>query len=109
MNIENAVEILKLLGDPTRLTMLKIIEKEACCVCEFVAIFKISQPAISKHLRRIKELGLVKEERRGQWNFYSLNEEHESYAFLESILSQLPCQNHRLERLTETGERIVCC
>ncbi len=109
IDIEKATAILKLLGDKTRLTMLKLIERQACCVCEFVEIFQVSQPSISQHLRKIKDLGLVKEERNGQWIFYSLDENNEYYSFIKPILDQLPSQDYKLKELEEKGTRISCC
>ena len=108
LNIENIANVIKLLGDKTRLTMIKILEHHDCCVCEFVEIFKTSQPAISQHLRRLKDIGLVKETRRGQWIIYSLNKENEYYSIVESILFHLPDQQNRLKELEEQGLRITC-
>lgn len=100
--------ILKLLGDQTRLTMVKILDKQACCGCEFVEIFKVSQPSISQHLRKLKDVGLVAEERKGQWIFYSINKENEYYPFVERILEQIPTQDEKLKELEEKGTRIIC-
>ncbi len=109
IDIEKAAGILKLLGDKTRLTMLKLIDEQACCVCEFVEIFQFSQPSISQHLRKLKDLGLVKEERKGQWIFYSVNNESEYYSFIKPILNKLPNQDDKLKELEEKGTRISCC
>ena len=109
VEMERAAIILRLLGDTTRLTMLKVMEKGACCVCEFVSMFDISQPAISQHLKKLKELELVQEEKRGQWVFYSLNVENSYYPFIKTILQQLPSQQERLNQLKEQGKRIECC
>ncbi|UOQ49271.1 metalloregulator ArsR/SmtB family transcription factor [Gracilibacillus caseinilyticus] len=109
IEMEKAAMILKLLGDKTRLTMLKLLENNDCCVCELVEIFHTSQPSISQHLRKLRDVGLVKEERRGQWIFYSLNKNNEYYPFVEQILNQLPNQNHKLKELEEKGTRITCC
>ncbi len=103
--MQNVAQILKLLGDKTRLTMIKLLETNDCCVCEFVAIFNMSQPAISQHLRKLKDAGLVKENRKGQWIFYSLNQDNEYYPFLASLLDHLPNQD---PLLTENGTRISC-
>lgn len=108
VEIENAATILKLLGDKTRLTMVKILDSHDCCVCEFVEIFKTSQPAISQHLRKIKDLGIVKESRRGQWIIYSLNKENQYYPLVQNILSLLPNQDSKLQELEEQGLRISC-
>lgn len=109
VDIDDAVIILKLLGDKTRLTMVKLLEDHECCVCEFVDIFEMSQPAISQHLRRFKKVELVKEERRGKWIFYSLNKSNEYYPFIEGLLSRLPNQEYKLKNLEEQGGRISCC
>lgn len=105
--IEIVAQILKLLGDKTRLTMLKILDECSCCVCEFVEIFQISQPAISQHLRKLKDMGLVDEERKGQWIFYSINREQEYFPIVQQILLQLPSQKDKLDALVSQGKRIV--
>ncbi|MCT2535990.1 metalloregulator ArsR/SmtB family transcription factor [Aquibacillus koreensis] len=109
IEMDKAAMILKLLGDKTRLTMVKILDNHDCCVCEFVEIFKTSQPSISQHLRKLRDVGLVREERRGQWIFYSINKTSDYYAFMQQILQQLPDQDHKLKELEENGTRITCC
>lgn len=106
--IQRASQLLKLLGDSTRLTMMKLLTSHECCVCEFVQIFKMSQPAISQHLRKLRDIELVQEERRGQWIFYSINKNHEDYLFIKTILEQLPDQNKLISNLEEKGLRICC-
>ncbi|MDC3418625.1 ArsR/SmtB family transcription factor [Aquibacillus salsiterrae] len=101
--------ILKLLGDKTRLTMVKLLESNECCVCEFVEIFQMSQPSISQHLRKLRDVGLVREQRRGQWIFYSVNKQHQYYCFVAELLQQLPNQEYRLKQLEKQGMRITCC
>ena len=108
IGIEKAATILKLLGDKTRLTMVKMLESNDCCVCEFVAIFHMSQPAISQHLRKLKDAGVVKETRRGQWIIYSLNKNSDYYPLIENVLQNLPNQNHKIKELEEQGLRISC-
>ncbi|WP_186578237.1 ArsR/SmtB family transcription factor [Aquibacillus kalidii] len=109
VEIDKAAMLLKLLGDKTRLTMMKILDTHDCCVCEFVEIFKTSQPSISQHLRKLRDVGLVKEERRGQWIFYSMNKSNEYYSFIQQVINQLPDQNYHLKELEEKGTRITCC
>jgi|SRR5699024_11076260 len=109
IELEKAAVILKLLGDQTRLTMMKLMDHHACCVCEFVEIFQVSQPAISQHVRKLKDLGLVEEERRGQWIYYSIDKSSEYYLFIQPILDQLPDQNSKLKELEAKGTRISCC
>jgi len=108
IEMNKAADILKLLGNETRLTMLKILDDHDCCVCEFVEIFQASQPSISQHIRKLRDIGLVKEERRGQWIFYSINNDSEFYPFILQLLNLLPQQNEKLKELEEKGTRIKC-
>jgi ArsR family transcriptional regulator len=108
LDIQKVSQILKLLGDKTRLTMMKMLETNDCCVCEFTAIFKTSQPAISQHLRKLRDAGLVKEKRKGQWIFYSMNKESEYYPFIKGLLDYLPAQDNLITDLEAQGLRITC-
>jgi ArsR family transcriptional regulator len=109
IEMDKVASILKLLGDKTRLTMVKLLETNDCCVCEFVEIFKMSQPAISQHVRKLRDAGIVQEARKGQWVFYSLNKESDYYPFVQDILQHLPNQDFKLKELEEQGLRISCC
>jgi ArsR family transcriptional regulator len=108
IEIEKAATILKLLGDKTRLTMVKMLDSNDCCVCEFVEIFEASQPAISQHLRKLKDAEIVKETRRGQWIIYSLNKNSDYYPLVQNLLQHLPNQDYRIKELEEQGLRISC-
>jgi ArsR family transcriptional regulator len=50
-------------------------ENPGVCVCEFEDYFKMGQSKVSYHVRKLKDAGLVREEKRGKWNFYSLEQE----------------------------------
>ncbi|GLG01451.1 hypothetical protein Alches_14900 [Alicyclobacillus hesperidum subsp. aegles] len=76
MDLEKLASTLKALADPTRLRIIALLNIRDWCVCELVPLFGISQPAVSKHMSRLKAVGLVKETRRGVWVFYSLNKIH---------------------------------
>jgi ArsR family transcriptional regulator, arsenate/arsenite/antimonite-responsive transcriptional repressor len=110
IDIEKTASILKLLGDKTRLAMVALMNpNNECCVCEFVGIFNMSQPSISQHLRKMRDVGLVKEKRKGQWIFYSLNTEHETYPMIHTLLEHVPNQREKLDELEAKGLRIKCC
>jgi ArsR family transcriptional regulator len=107
-DLDEVSQTLKLLGDKTRLTIMKLLDKQECCVCELVEIFKTSQPAVSQHLRKLKDAGLVKENRKGQWIFYSTNHENKHYGLIEKLIAYVPSQDHQLEDLDKKGLRISC-
>ncbi|WP_121609105.1 ArsR/SmtB family transcription factor [Mesobacillus foraminis] len=107
-SLESTANILKILGDKTRLAMMGLLIKNDCCVCEFVEIFKMTQPAISQHLRKLKDAGLVKEQRRGQWIFYSLNRDHRSFPLVQDVIRHIPDQEEKIIQLEQQGLRITC-
>jgi ArsR family transcriptional regulator len=107
-SVEEVATVLKLLGDKTRLTIMGLLQNNDCCVCELVELFQMSQPAISQHLRKLKDAGLVKEKRKAQWIFYSMNKEHEMYSLIKNILAHIPDQQEKLKELEEKGTRISC-
>src|SRR5699024_12161895 len=76
--------------------------------CEFVEIFHMSQPAISQHIKRLKDANLVNERRSGQWIIYSLNQDNENYFLLQDVLHHLPSQEDKLNWLEQQGFAIIC-
>jgi len=48
-------------------------EDTGICACEFEESFGMAQSKVSYHLGKLKETGLVREEKRGKWSFYSLD------------------------------------
>ncbi|HVW93450.1 MAG TPA: metalloregulator ArsR/SmtB family transcription factor [Devosia sp.] len=60
------------LADETRCRVLELLHERARPVHELAAHFAISRPAISRHLRVLKEAGLVREEKRGRENIYAM-------------------------------------
>ncbi|MGG4470179.1 metalloregulator ArsR/SmtB family transcription factor [Paenibacillus alvei] len=106
--LEEKAAILKLLGDKTRLSIIGMLNIHDCCVCEFVDIFQMSQPAVSQHLRKLKDAGLVKEQRRGQWMIYSLERNTKYFPMIEDVLRYIPDQTERFTWLEENGLRISC-
>ncbi|HEO8420412.1 ArsR family transcriptional regulator [Niallia circulans] len=106
--LETAANILKLLGDKTRLSIIGMLMIHDCCVCEFVDVFQMSQPAISQHLRKLKDAGLVKEQRKGQWVIYSLDQQNQLFPMIKDILKFVPNQNEKFIWLEKNGLRISC-
>jgi ArsR family transcriptional regulator, arsenate/arsenite/antimonite-responsive transcriptional repressor len=49
-------------------------ENVGVCVCEFEDYFGMGQSKVSYHVRKLKEAGLIREEKRGKWSFYSLDQ-----------------------------------
>ena len=104
------IEILfKALADRTRLRLISLIGDSEVCVCFLVAILKISQPKISRHLAYLRRAGIVAARREGKWMHYRLTEppdEHAAHIFreLRASLGAHPEMQRDREKLLK-----VCC
>ena len=63
------------LGDPNRRRILRLLSEGDKPVAEIAAAMDISRPAVSRHLRLLKEAGMVAEEARGTRRIYHLRDE----------------------------------
>jgi DNA-binding transcriptional ArsR family regulator len=63
------------LGDPHRRAILTLLRERPRAVGELAAELPVSRPAVSWHLRLLREAGLVEEERVGTRRIYALREE----------------------------------
>jgi len=69
--------ILALAGNEVRLKILYLFEEEKeLCPCDLSDILTMSIPAISQHLRKMKDGGIIRARKEGQTIFYSLKPEH---------------------------------
>ncbi|MDN4525497.1 metalloregulator ArsR/SmtB family transcription factor [Fictibacillus sp. NE201] len=101
-------QALKLLGDQTRLTIMAILKHRDCCVCELNEVFDMSQPSISQHLRKLKDSGLIQEERRGRWVYYSLINQSEASPLIDTLLEQFPDQEENVRKLKKSKVTLHC-
>jgi ArsR family transcriptional regulator len=91
--VERLVALGHALSDPIRVRMIGMMAEgrgwcdlpdlgvpaedadNGICICEFEEYFGMGQSKVSYHMRKLKEAGLVREERRGKWSFYSFDRE----------------------------------
>lgn len=105
IEIEKMVETLKLVSDKCRLTILLLLQEKELCVCEIVEILQTSQPNISQHMRKLKDGGLVKETKKGQWVYYSLAINDKP--FLHELFNHLPSQKDKIDIVN--CKKTDCC
>ncbi len=75
-NLLPLTKMFKGLGDQTRLKIIYVLSKSSLCVCDISNLLQISQSAISHQLRVLRDLKLVKFEKRGKLVIYSLDDDH---------------------------------
>jgi DNA-binding transcriptional ArsR family regulator len=68
-------EVLHALADESRRTMLEILRSHPATVGELADAVPIARPGVSRHLRVLREAGLVEVERQAQWRIYRLRPE----------------------------------
>ena len=74
---QEQAELMKALGDPTRLKMIASLWKArgaSICICDFTAGLEVTQPTISHHMAKLKEAGLVESDKKGVWIHYRLSD-----------------------------------
>lgn len=70
-------KVLELAGNEVRLKILYLLEEETeLCPCDISDILGMSIPAVSQHLRKLKDGNIIESRREGQTIYYSLKEEH---------------------------------
>lgn len=70
----DCLDLIRLLGDPTRLRLLVLLQRESLSVVELQEILGMGQSRISSHLALLKQSGLVNDRREGKKSFYSFVE-----------------------------------
>ncbi len=72
-------ELFKALGDENRLRLLNVLDHKALCVCEIEVLLEMSQSNASRHLSKLRAVGILSSEKDAQWVHYKISD-----AFIES-------------------------
>jgi DNA-binding transcriptional ArsR family regulator len=67
--------VLQALSDESRRTVLEALRRGPATVSELAALLPIARPGVSRHLRVLREAGLVEVDQQAQWRFYRLRPE----------------------------------
>ena len=78
----------KAVGNASRYRIVEALLKGRKTVGELVRIVKLSQPAVSQHLKVLKSSRVVTDERRGQEVFYTVDTEH-TLALLKRLVHEM--------------------
>ena len=74
--ITETIQLFKALSEPTRLRIVRLLAANAAeaCVCELVDSLDEPQYHISRHLRELRDCGLLSVKRDGRWMYYRLSD-----------------------------------
>jgi ArsR family transcriptional regulator, arsenate/arsenite/antimonite-responsive transcriptional repressor len=82
------LQIMKALGDETRLRIINLLNKDELCVCEIERIMEINQSNASRHLNKLTTTGLIKYEKRALYVYYKINNDIlDEFSFLRDFIS----------------------
>jgi DNA-binding transcriptional ArsR family regulator len=99
------------LADPTRRAMLKRLSRGEHSVTELARPFKLSLPAISKHLKVLEKAGLIARSRKAQWRPCRMESArmNEAVSWMEECRKEWELRLDRLEaylkQLQDEGSR----
>lgn len=76
-SFENLAQVLSLAGNEVRLKILYLLDQEGeLCPCDLSDILGMTIPAVSQHLRKLKDANLIQFRKEGQTIFYTLKPNH---------------------------------
>lgn len=81
--LSSLADLFKIFSDPTRIKIMGMLSVSELCVCDMAELLGMNQPAVSNHLRVLRQSNLVKSRKEGKRVIYSLADGH-----VETILSQ---------------------
>jgi DNA-binding transcriptional ArsR family regulator len=100
--MQDIAEQLRVLGDETRLRILRLLLEESLNVGELTSILGLAQPTVSKHLAELRKAGLVEVVRAAGYSYYRIPPQlSEWWDALSSSLSRRPDEHSDLVRLRE--------
>ena len=107
------VSVYKCLCDLTRLRILHLLGRRPLCVCFMQDILREPQVKISKHLRYLRDHGMVVAERRANWIIYRLPDSPnpvlvENLRCLQDLIREQKVFQMDLERLGQIDASEVC-
>jgi ArsR family transcriptional regulator len=112
--MEELERTLKTLADKNRLRIVGLLSREKLCVCELASVLKITQPSVSKHLKKLKQAGIIDSEQDGFWTNYFLvggskNSERELVIVVEKLLSELLEIKADARTAKKINRQKLCC
>lgn len=111
--MRETLEFFKLLSDETRFRVIMLLMEKELAVCELVAILELPQPKVSKALGKLRDLGLVIDERKEKYMYYSINPKKEKFIKIlqetKGTCDALCVILKDAERLRGKSYTTVCC
>ncbi len=84
------IDFFKIASDETRLRIIILLAQEDLYVCQISGILNLSQPKVSKHLSKLRDMKFVVDERKEKYILYSLKLEDDAIkSLIENIVDNV--------------------
>jgi ArsR family transcriptional regulator len=70
--VEREYAVFRALANEDRLRILEALRRNERCGCELMALLDAPQSTVATHLRKLRDAGLVRDRRKGKWNYYRI-------------------------------------
>ena len=92
------IQMLKALGDETRMRIVNILREGPLCVCEIESILEITQSNASRHLNKLMNANIVTYYKEAKYVYYKLDEETlNKYSFIKVLLENELNEDEKLK------------
>jgi DNA-binding transcriptional ArsR family regulator len=95
----DCIAALRALGEETRLRILRLLFRKQSSVNEICEYLKVPQYNVSKHLRIMREAGLLETKKQGQQRLYSVAANLKRHLAANNNVLDLGCCLFRLDKL----------
>jgi len=110
--LDTTERLFKTFADKNRLRILNLLQQRKMCVCELAFVLQVTQPSVSRHLKRMKESGLVGDEQDGFWTNYFLKDtpaDKNLVSWLKTYLKGDQVIKADMDRLKKVDRTKLCC
>ena len=112
--MKHILKVFEVISDANRLRILKLLELKEFCVCELAAILGITQPSVSRHLKKLKAAGLIRSGQNGFWTDYCLSKPDDScgkvlMSNIRSWLNDDPVVRRDRLKAGQVNRARLCC
>jgi len=70
--MKHTLNVLKILGEETRLRIFMALVEQELCVCQIVSMLGLAASTTSKHLALMYQAGIIEQRKDGKWAYYSI-------------------------------------
>lgn len=110
----NLIQVMKALGDDTRMRIVHLLKYGDLCVCEIEALLDVNQSNASRHLNKLTNAQIIEYYKVAKYVYYKLNEDTlRQYPFIREVIEteavKLKQSKVDYERLKKYRESSLSC